>query len=228
MFYGIDENGRIVGSESSDVLPDSMRSLYPAHYDDIEPLVSTQDTEMFLSDEAFEIQSTTVSSGDSSLYYNDVLATAIEQAIANSVLYDIYPSAQAVEVFTDVLGGIDNDVYYYAYAGSDSNTAFLYYSTDCEISGKTLTLSGRVTECSYYRYRPGNTGTWLYRYSVQEDVGPQTITLGTSLVYTNMYDGYPDILPSSGFTSVGVRMAFIGVSALLVLLAWKGGSRKDV
>ena len=212
MYYGIDSDGRIVGSDSNEILPVGIRDSYPASFAD---LPSLEDQTAGTYQEGFLYPS--VSSGDSVLYNTNALSDAMMTAYAMQYPNDIYPNSAAVEVFKNVLEGLDYDVYYCIYSGSTSSTCYLLYSEDASATGSTLSFAGDVTMCSYYRYRPNSSSSWLYRYSVQENVGDQSVAIGTSLVYTNLIDGYPDIHPNDGFHSPHIKGVFMIVSIFIVL-----------
>lgn len=212
MYYGIDDSGRLIGSTSNEVLPPDVRDNYPDSYDDVVPL---SDTPAGNYSEGFLYQN--VSSGDPFIYTSTDMSAYIADVYATNSPGSMYPNSAAVQVFQNVLEGLDYEYYYTIYSGSDQNTAYLIYSSTGSSSGKTLNFTGDVTLCSYYRTRQPNS-SWLYEYSVQENVGDQTVNIGNSLVYTNLIDGYPDIAPNPGFMSTSIIFGFI-VIVIAILAA---------
>lgn len=212
MYYGIDDSGRLIGSTSNEILPLDVRDNYPDSYDDVEPL---SDTPAGNYSEGFLYQN--VSSGDPFIYIPTDMSAYIADSYAINSPGSMYPNSAAVQVFQYVLEGLDYEYYYAIYSGSDSNTAYLIYSSTGSSSGKTLNFTGDVTLCSYYRTRQPNS-SWIYQYSVQENVGDQTVNIGNSLVYTNFIDGYPDIAPIPGFMSTSIISGFIVIA--IVILAF--------
>lgn len=180
MYYGIDENGKIIQSQSSDILDPVYQALYPF---DASDTVSSGDANVISS-----------SSNSSGIPYEDFLTyDDMVSILSNEPTYSLYPNASAVSVFTDVLNGIDGNVEYFIYSGSDSNTAFLAYGDHVEVSGSSWTLSGDVFLVSYYRYRLNTSSPYEYCYTVNS-VGDITIDVTNKLVYTNAVDGYPDVI----------------------------------
>lgn len=129
--------------------------------------------------------------------------------------YTIYPSTEAVNVFSGVLNGLDYNFGYVILAGSDTNDMYLYYSKDFSVSGQIINLFSPVTRCRYYRYRPTSSSNYVYTYSVQE-VDTSTFNLSNQLIYTNIIDGYPDLLPYK--RNENFSLLFIMALSLLVLV----------
>lgn len=120
--------------------------------------------------------------------------TLVEQ-LERTALYTIYPNAQAVAVYRDVLNSYDGDFGYVLTSGTSSSDVYLYVSRDYTVSGSQIVLQYPVTVHRYYTYRPSSSSSTQYRYEVSRNVGQQSFNLGTTLVYTNLKDGYPDIMP---------------------------------
>lgn len=204
MYYGVDDNGFIVASPENDVLDTSISDLYPESASDLPVSDMQKEANSFLP---------SVSSGDPVLPDTPqgdapaLLPEGVVYSVGNVVSYDdlidalaavteynVYPNANAVAVFTQVLNGVDEDVGYFILSGPDTYQTHLYYSPDFTVSGNTLTLTGSVTHCYYYQYRPSSSSAWQYTYQVNT-VGDTSTTLGGHLVYTNMAEGYPDVIP---------------------------------
>lgn len=120
--------------------------------------------------------------------------TLVEQ-LERTALYTIYPNAQAVAVYRDVLNSYDGDFGYVLTSGTSSSDVYLYVSRDYTVSGSQIVLQYPVTVHRYYTYRPSSSSSTQYRYQVSQNAGQQSFNLGTALVYTNLKDGYPDIMP---------------------------------
>lgn len=120
--------------------------------------------------------------------------TLVEQ-LERTALYTIYPNVQAVAVYRDVLNSYDGDFGYVLSSGSSSSDVYLYVSRDYAVSGDRVVLQYPVTVHRYYTYRPSSSSSTQYRYEVSYNAGQQSFNLGTSLIYTNLKEGYPDILP---------------------------------
>lgn len=120
--------------------------------------------------------------------------TLVEQ-LERTALYTIYPNAQAVAVYRDVLNSYDGDFGYVLTSGTSSSDVYLYVSRDYTVSGSQIVLQYPVTVHRYYTYRPSSSSSTQYRYEVSQNAGQQSFNLGTTLVYTNLKDGYPDIMP---------------------------------
>lgn len=187
MYYSIDPiTGLIITSESSDILPDPYQEVFPEDISDI-----------------FE---DTVSDGDSYIPYptidpdefisdNDLVThDDLIDMLALIPGYNVYPNTTAVSIFSDVLNNIDGHIGYVIISGSDTNTTNLYYSSHYTVSGKTIVLQSPVTYCNYYQYRPTSSSNYIYTYSVSS-IGETSFNLTNQLVYTNLLEGYPDVLP---------------------------------
>lgn len=181
MYYSVDENGNIIMSDSSDILPDEFQAVFP------------------------ESASDTVSPGDfSSSAPSDRLVPVIPEdyvsyddmidLLALVPGYNVYPSAAAVSVFEDVLNGLPRNIGYVILSGSDTYSTYLYYSDKYSVSGSSVFLSSPVTFCTYYQYRPTTSSSWVYTYTVNT-IGDTSFNITNQLVYTNLLEGYPDVLP---------------------------------
>lgn len=120
--------------------------------------------------------------------------TLVEQ-LERTALYTIYPNVQAVDVYRGVLNSYDGDFGYVLSSGTSSSDVYLYVSRDYTVSGNQIVLQYPVTVHRYYTYRPSTSSSTQYRYEVSHNVGQQSFNLNTSLIYTNLKEGYPDILP---------------------------------
>lgn len=196
MYYSIDENGHIIESETSDILSDIQQNLYPEFAIETLPVpevsvssgdpVLPNDSESFFADVPITYSLTLP---DDYITYDDMI-----ELLANQPVYTIYPNQNAVSVFSDVLNGLDRNVSYVIISGSDSNSAYMYYGDDFSISGKDWTISGNVTRVNYFRFRTNPSAAYEYAF-YPESTGSVTFHVENELVYTNMVDGYPDIIP---------------------------------
>lgn len=209
MYYSTDQDGNIIFSNSSDILPDQYQEVFPDFSDEI---FSSDLDEFFesVSDGDAEIPSSSVNnqyfiSASPEFDYDylyDMLA-AIPQ-------YNLYPNATAVNIFTQVLNHLDHPVGYVITAGSSSADTYLYFSDSYEVSGSTITLKSPVTQCRYYYYTQNSTS--YYTYNVSTIGTDETVSLSNRLVFTNLKDGYPDVIPYKQKESY----SFLVSTALLV------------
>lgn len=228
MYYGVDENGHIIADFSSDVLPSEYIDLYP---DDARDLPVA---DLYGSDQEIVSQDPgSVSSGDplSGFYPQQGVFTASANGVSGVISYDdfidalaavssynIYPPEAAVTCFVRTLNGVDRHVGYFVVSGPDTYSSYLYYSDNYSVSGSTITLSGDVTCAYYHQYRTTTSQPWQYTYTVSHP-GTTSVTLGTNLVYTNLVEGYPDLIPYKSKESY--TLLFM-IPLLIVFLAISG------
>lgn len=201
MYYGVDENGDIIFSTSSDILPDNYQDIFPE-------TVSGSDLDV---------------SFDDPIYFDDPFGSFDEdhfiELLAAIPGYAVYPNTAAVSVFQDVLNGVSGRFGYIIISGSDTYTTYLYYSRFYYVSGSTVTLSSPVTRCTYYQYRPSSSSSFYYTYSV-DIVGDISFTPTNQLVYTNLLEGYPDVVSYKSHESfyllflIALAVVFIFVVSL--------------
>lgn len=114
------------------------------------------------------------------------------EALASVSTPAIYPSSTAVQVFGYALDSYKDYRYYAIVPGSSASDVYMYTADDYTLSGSTVTLTGDVTAHRYYTYRPSTSSTTQYLYTVTSS--PEvSFSLGSTLVYTNTVEGYPDI-----------------------------------
>lgn len=188
MFYIVDDDGNIIMSDDM--------SLFPDEYEDLLKLID--------SDEEL-----TVSSGDELSY--DYLV----DLFAYIPGYNVYPNTNAVNVFEYVVNSLDGHFGYVVLSGADTNSTYLYYSKDFEVIGNVIYLYAPVTFCNYYSYRPSSSSSYVYTYTVNT-VSDVNFTLSNQLVYTNLMDGYPDLLPYKSNESY----SFLIIIAFLVFMCF--------
>lgn len=181
--------------------------------------VSGNDLVYIEDEENFVEESDNVSSGQ----INIIVPTSdpfdfnnLYDTLANVPGFTVYPSTQSVSVFTDVLNGLDSSVGYVIMAGGDSNDNYMYYSERYNYVGNTITLFSPVTMCRYYSYRPSNVSSYLYTYNVTT-TGDTSIDLTNFLIYTNIVDGYPDVIPYKSKESYNVFIVIVFLFVLLIL-----------
>lgn len=187
MYYGVDENSDLVMSDSVEVLPEDQQSLFE------EESVSSGDQFPTFTEWFYQ----SVSDSDLSFYAAPTDYLTYDNMVdlfANIPGYLVYPNTSSVSVFEKVLNGLDNDVYYIVISGSDTNNTYLYYSKKYSISGNVITLKSPVTVCQYYQYRTSVNADYQYTYTVSQ-TGDSSYTIGNTLFYTNLVDGYPDLIP---------------------------------
>lgn len=187
-WYDVDENGMIV---SSGDVSTQYGDIFTAFSPD-EPIDSSSGNSISQSDMEEYIQ-TLLSD------YNDGLIQTMANMPNQTV---VYPNTTAVNVWSYVLSGLNQRVGYVAVSGSNSNTNvsvddYLYYAADYIVNGKTITLKSPVTVCHYYVYRTSSNTSYLYTYNTQIFNDDYSISLSSNLAYTNLVDGYPDLLGSS-------------------------------
>lgn len=202
MYYGNDDTGHIVSDFSSDVLPDEYADIYPSVASDSflsgfdfgeqtfdSSISSFPDPETVSDSDAAVSFSLYAVDPDSFLDYDDLVSL-----LSEVTGYNVFPNTNAVKVFEYVLNGLDKNVGYFVLSGSDTYTTYLYYSEDYQLSGNSIQLSGDVVLCTYRQYRVNSSSPWQYTYTVSH-VGSISVTPDTELVYTNLLEGYPDIIP---------------------------------
>lgn len=220
MYYGLDENGNIIMGDTSDILDDPVyQELFPFY-----PPGSVSSSDLVDDDFFYD---SSVSSGDfvlppSYLIDYDLLA----ETLATVPSYTVYPNTSAVNVFNNVFIGLPSKVDYVVVSGSDSSSAYMYYTlSGYSISGNTITLNSPVVQCSYYSQRV-NTNTYYY-YTTNE-IGDTTFTLGNQLVYTNLIESYPNLPSDSRKTghSLAFDLIFPIASSLIVSIVFINISRR--
>lgn len=196
MFYSVDEDGNIIMSDSIDILPE----VYKDAFSDLDDNVSSGD-ETFTSDLDFFID-----------------------LLANIPSYNVYPNTNAVNVFSYVLNSVDGNIGYVLLSGSDTNSTYLYYSNDFIIDGNNITLLSPVTFCNYYSYRPTSSSNYIYTYNVSV-IGDTSFNITNQLVYTNLLDGYPDLIPYKSRDSYSLIFIIALFLALLFFAIIKNTKR---
>lgn len=222
MYYGVDENGNIIMSETSDVIGDEI-------YEEFFPFYapgSVSDGDMIVLDGDLSI-----SDGDmiSIPTYPIIDYDYLVDALANVPSYNVFPNTSAVNVFDGVFLGLPSKVDYVVLSGSDSSSAYMYYTlSGSSSSGNTVVLNDPVYQLSYYTQRVNNVTS--YYYTVNQ-LGESSFTFGSQLVYTNVLQNYPNLpsdsrefghtMPlSSIFSLVGI---FFGVGILIASIRKRGG-----
>lgn len=232
MYYGNDENGDIIFGEDSSVLPEEFQEVFPEVPPEGTPVSSDE----------FSQFADYVSGGDLASDLTDSIVEALEfpEPLSGDELYDllalipgynVFPNTSAVTVFERVLNGLDGNIKYLILSGSNTEYTYLYYGTSVDVSGSTITFSAPYTLCTYYQYRPNTSSAWQYYYTVQQRTsGTDYFNLTNQLVYTNIVDGYPDLVPYKSRESFSIYI-IISICALLLSLYTVGcriakGSRK--
>lgn len=206
MYYGVDENGNIVVSESSSILPEQYQDIFPENISE------------YLS----------VSSGDFSIV-PDIGNSVIEFPDFDYVTYDdlvellalipgynVYPNTAAVSVFDGVFRNMNSDIDYVVMSGSNSSSTFMYYSKDGSCSGNTIHLSAPVTSIAYQSV--SSSGSTQYRYSVST-IGDTDFNLSNYLVYTNLVEGYPALPSDSRGVGQSLPYGIISLVAVGIVIA---------
>lgn len=198
MYYYVDENGKLVSTESVYDLPEDFQDLFPET-----PPPQIGDTQF---DAPVTGSSNSVSPQINivtpKIDYQELADALSESAFFDSLVdtfanvpsYTVFPNTSAVAVMQDVLNGVNGQVGYFVVAGSTSSEVDMYYSKDYDVSGSVITLYSPVTHCKYYSYRPSGSTSTIYTYTVS-DLGDTSVNLTNQLVYTNLVSGYPDLIP---------------------------------
>lgn len=232
MYYYLDENGHISmtnsGSElPADVvvgspfdLPEDPRDLPLASDEELEQ----RDESLSLGSPSFDASAGDVSGGDvSSVYVSepfdydalyDGFRSSVDYALVNG--FEIYPNEKAISVFEDVLNGLDGHWGYVALSGNDTYSTYLYASRSYDVSGSSVTLRGDVLRCYYHQFRNSSSQPWRYTYTVSH-VGDQTFSPTSELVYTNLLDGYPDLVPYKSRETYLYLVFFLILVGLIVI-----------
>lgn len=221
VYYGVDENGNIVMSDDSSILDDTFVDLFPESASDL--LGESDSFEDSVSD------TVSGSDSDSDVSYNGPSASDIASeldiisydqlidALAAIPGYNTYPNTAAISVFDSVFVGNSN--IHYICLADDTGTS-MYYSSDYDISGNTITLKSPVTYLHYYSSRINNV-TYYY-YTVTNLSSDQSFTPTTQLVYTDLLKNYPSLpsdirgVPGSSIFS-GYRPLFTGICLIVVV-----------
>lgn len=195
-YYGIDEDGNLVSSDSSSVLDDSLSSIFPDSASDLQLFFdSVSDNDFFVYPDQdgllphdyfpeFPTASDIASELDF-ISYDQLL-----DALAAIPGYNVLPSTAAISVFDSVFNG--NSHIHYICLGSSDGTV-MYYSSKFELSGNTITLKAPVTFINYYNQRVNTVTNYYYTVTVLNS--DQTFTPTNQLVYTDLLESYPS-LPS--------------------------------
>lgn len=210
MYYYTDENGMIHMSETSENLQESYQEVFPyeasetvssgnnVNYDDILDYVEQNfNPDPFITD-------------NNIVTYDDMI-----DLLAAIPGYNVYPNTTAVNVFTDVLNGVNGNIGYVILSGADTNSTYLYYSKKYTVSGQNITLQNPVTFCNYYQYRPSTNAAYIYTYNVST-IGDTSFNITNQLVYTNILDGYPDVLPYKQRETYSIFF-LIGLAILIIM-----------
>lgn len=230
--YGVDSSGSIIFLDSLDDIHDQYGDIYDGFFDS-DNFVPEESNSQTIPGDVSSDTSNLIPEEDNSLTIDDMFSVSsgdippeihidYSEPIDYDYLYDLlaaipqynlYPNATAVNIFTQVLNGLDKNVHYVISAGSISGDTYLYYSKDVNVSGNTITLKSPVTQCRYYYYTQNSTTNYTYNVIVLNS--DQTISLSNRLVYTNVVEGYPDVIPykSKESFSIGV-CGFILVGAI--------------
>lgn len=219
MYYGNDSNGDIIFGEDSSVLPEEFQEVFPEYPPQADPVTSDQ----------FDGLMSYVSGGN---LVDDITGSVVEaleipEPLSGDELYDllalipgynVFPSTAAVSVFDKVLNGLDGKFKYLILSGSDSNYTYLYYGFDVSVSGATITFNAPYTICTYYQYRPNTNSAWQYYYTVEhKNAGSDYFNITNQLVYTNVVEGYPDLVPYKSRETFSISI-IISICALLLAL----------
>lgn len=208
MYYWVDENGNLVSSDTSDILPSEYQDLFP---DQVPPQLGGVEDPTGSSNSVtipgFTGSGNSASIPDINIVSPELnykaLADALTESdffdsladtLANVPSYTVFPNTSAVSVMQQVLNGVDGHFGYFVSAGATSSEVDMYYARDYTVSGKNITLHSPVTHCKYYSYRPSGTSGTVYTYTVS-NLADTSVTLSNQLVYTNLVDGYPDLIP---------------------------------
>lgn len=228
MYYGNDADGNIVMSTDSGILPDVYQDLFPSQAPD-----SVSDGDAFIDvtqspDSGDGIPDSEENSSPVDFpSFDFVTYDDLIDLMAAIPGYNVYPNTSAVNVFSDVLNGVSGSVGYVILSGADTNSTYLYYSNKYSVSGKTVTLYSPVTYCNYYSYRPSSSSSYIYTYTVST-IGDTSFTFSNQLAYTNLLDGYPDVLPfkQKETYSLFFIIAFSLLVLFLIMVVRYRGGRK--
>lgn len=191
MYYGLDENGNLVSSGDSSVLPEEFQDLFPESASDL-PGPSSNIFDELYSDSVSSGDLDSVSSGFISDSFNFITYDDLVEALALVPGYNVYPNTAAVNIFDGVFRSAGSSVDYLILSGSDTSSTVMYYAEDSSVTGKSITLKSPVTVCNYYSSRSGTTTYYYYTVGTTGDI---TFNVSNQLVYTNLLNGYPS-LPS--------------------------------
>lgn len=228
MYYGNDTDGNIIMSPDSSVLPDSFQDVFPSTAPGYVSDGNATSDDIIGDD--FPSGSSDPQDGVPSLdfsSFNFVTYDDLIEVMAAIPGYNVYPNTSAVNVFSDVLNGVSGNVGYVILSGSDTNSTYLYYSNNYSVSGQTINLYSPVTFCNYYSYRPTTNSSYVYTYNVST-IGDTSFTFSNQLAYTNLLNGYPDVLPfkQKETYSLFFIIAFSLLVLFLIMVVRYRGGRK--
>lgn len=241
LYYSVNENGELISSESSDILPEEYQEIFPSDIS-VTDDYDGSDVDINVTGSG---NSVTISAPDGTVITNDgsevnVIPPEIDyqqlgQAVADSISYDdlidaladvpsytVYPNTSAVAVLEKVVDSIDGKFGYVVLSGSTNYETLLYYSRDYDVNGKNITLHSPVTYCRYYQYRPTSSSNWIYTYTVN-NVSDVSFTLSNQLAYTNLVDGYPDLIPYKSKESYQLFYVLVMVVIFFVFIKFTFG-----
>lgn len=213
--YVLDENGNVIYvDEDGSVLDDG---IYDSEYELSAPIAIDESGDVLDGGLDSEL-------GDDPVVVYSMPAEMYDgliDALASVSTPSIYPSTAAVTVFQYALQSYENYRYYAIIPGTSTSDVYLYTADDFSVSGSTVTLTGDVKVHRYYTYRPGSSSSTQYLYQVSSS-GDVSFSLGSTLIYTNTMEGYPDIYPESEFKQpVYSRWLLIAVFVILVLVLFR-------
>lgn len=241
MYYSVNENGELISSETSDILPEEYQEIFPSEA----PKNDFEDKDNDNGSLTGSGNSVVISTPDGTIVANDgsdinVITPDIDyqqlgQAVADSISYDdlidaladvpsytVYPNTSAVAVLEKVVDSIDGKFGYVVVSGSTNYETLLYYSRSYDVNGKNIVLHSPVTYCRYYQYRPSSSSNWIYTYTVN-NVSEVSFALNNQLAYTNLIDGYPDLVPYKSKESYQLFYVLVIVIMFYVLIKFTFG-----
>lgn len=217
MYYTTNSNGDIVPVDTVEQLPNEFQHLpqTPPPYDELSGSVSGGDVVVVqsVSDDYLSVQQ-----------FQEGIST-VNDAIERSNVR--FPSDSYVNLCQRILSNCPPATPYWLVGSENGQSVTLYYGEvgSGSSSRSVLYISAPVTICEistdYYN------GSYHYDYNVSHSNSTQSINLGSTLVYTNLKEGYPDIAPmeKSIMDNLSPYLIF-AILAVLVMSFFRQGGKK--
>lgn len=222
MYYWVDENGKLIESQSSDIidddiLKDSIPSVAPGAIEDdlYSEFIDS------ISDSDLQSGSGLLPGSENLLLfelpdYDFLTYDELIDALSLVPGYNIYPNTAAINVFDGVFRGLGNSYMYVIMSGPDTSSTYMYYSKQYTKNNNQITLLSPVTQLSYYSQRIGTTTNYYYTVN---NLGDTSFNLSNQLVYTNLDSNYPNLPSDNRMSSFAFSFTdYVYIILLLVLV----------
>lgn len=146
-----------------------------------------------------------------------LMSQNFEELAAGIVATQGYMNTNVIDMLDRVVA-VSKQPYYIAYRyDNDSYNAYLYMCYDYSGERDALSLQD-TTFVQIYRYRPSLSGNYEYLYSVQE-LGEVELNVGDySMMYTNIFPGYPSLGTKASQDNFGNTAGYIMVFLVVAMM----------